>query len=136
MHVYGDTGMYTVKLRVVDQNGCVDSISNYVIVGPYFKLEIPNAFTPDPNGSGGGRYDPTSPHNRVFFPITEGVEKYNMLIFNRWGELIFKTDTYEIGWDGYYRGKPASQEVYVWKIEIVWENGQYFEGVGDVTLFR
>lgn len=135
VYTFADTGEYSVHLRVVDSNGCADEITKSVFVGPYFNIEIPNAFTPG-SGGNGGRWDPNSTNNRVFFPVTEGVSNYEMLIFNRWGELIFESNNFFIGWDGTVRGQAAPQEVYVWKIKITWENGQNFEGVGDVTLFR
>lgn len=135
-YTFADTGSYFIKLIVIDENGCSDSIEKSVIVGPYFKLAIPTAFTPNTSGSSGGKYDPKSPNNYVFFPITEGVTQFEMLIFSRWGELIFESKNHKIGWDGYYRGELSQQELYVWKLNITWENGQTFEGTGGVTLFR
>ena len=136
VHNYVDTGNYSVSLRVVDSNGCENEISETVFITPYFSVAIPNAFTPNPNGSSGGRYDKTGQNNYVFWPVTEGVTQYELLIFNRWGELIFTSNDHDIGWDGYYRGRVVPQEVYVWKLDITWENGQTFEGHGDVTVFR
>ena len=136
VHFFADSGSYFVQLLVVDENGCADSSITAVIIEPYFNLNIPNAFTPYTGGGNGGRYDPNATNNFIFYPHTEGVSEYEMQIFNRWGELIFESKDHSIGWDGYYRGKMASQEVYVWKIKIKWENGQDYEGVGDVTLFR
>ncbi len=135
-YIFADTGIYNVVLVVENVFGCLDSITNQVVVNPYFQIAIPNAFTPNLGGSSGGKYDPNSPNNYVFFPVTEGVEEFHMMIFNRWGEMIFESRDHDIGWDGYYRGQLAQQEVYVWKLEVKWENGQTYEGVGDVTLFR
>ena len=136
IHAFLDSGTFFVQLRVVDTNGCVDSTREAVVIKPYFNLEIPNAFTPNKSGSSGGHYDPNATNNWVFYPRTQGVDEYELQIFNRWGELLFESKDHSIGWDGYYRGRMASQEVYVWKLKIQWENGQSYEGIGDVTLFR
>ena len=90
------------------------------------EIEFPNAFTPDPNGPSGGYYDPNSFSNDVFFPIFEGVEDYHLMIFNRWGELIFESFDINIGWDGYYRGELAQSDVYVWKVRARFTNGGDF----------
>ena len=136
LHVYQDSGIYEVILIATNQNGCLDSTSYPVIIEPFFEIRIPNAFTPNPNRSSGGKYDPEALDNDVFFPHTTGVTEYSMKIFNRWGELIFESRDHNIGWDGYYKGKLSQQEVYVYELSIEWINGQQLKKVGDVTLFR
>ena len=135
-HTYQDSGTYRVWLIATNGNGCYDSTQLLVRIDPYFEIKIPNAFTPNPFRPSGGNYDPNAMNNDVFFPHTDGVEKYHMMIWNRWGELIFESFDHSIGWDGYYKGEMAQQEVYVWEINIKWVNGQEFKKVGDLTLFR
>jgi gliding motility-associated-like protein len=79
------------------------------------EILIPNAFTPNLDGStGGSRY--SSGRNDVFYPVTEGVIAYKMQIYNRWGEILFDTDDTSRGWDGYYRlfviGNPGYQKFF------------------------
>ena len=64
------------------------------------------------------------------------MEDYRLEIFNRWGELLFVTEDPEIGWDGYYRGQPAKQDVYVWKAYAKFSDGRESMLKGDVTLLR
>ena len=59
-----------------------------------------------------------------------------MIIFNRWGELIFESFDINIGWDGYYRNKICQQDVYVYKVNITWTDGSKTIEAGDITLFR
>ena len=99
-------------------------------------IQFPNAFTPGNNGPTDGVYDPRSFDNDHFFPIYEGVEDYRLEIFNRWGELLFTTENVKVGWDGYYRGKPAKQDVYVWKAYAKFSDGRETTLKGDVTLLR
>jgi gliding motility-associated-like protein len=71
---------------------------------------VPNTFTPDNNGM-----------NEVFLPIfTSGFDPYdyNLLIFNRWGEIVFESYNHQVGWDGTYRGRLVQDGTYVWKIEF------------------
>jgi len=72
----------------------------------------------------------------VFFPFVTGVENFHMLIFNRWGEIIFETFDVKIGWDGYYRGQLCQQDVYVWKANVNFIDGRSITKAGDVTLLR
>jgi len=135
-HTYNDSATYQVVLKVENEFGCRDSIQKRIRIDPYFTIEIPNAFTPDPSHHSGGVYSIDDLDNDVFHPHTEGVTDYHLMIFNRWGEMIFESFDLNIGWDGNYRDESAQQGVYVWKLEINWMNGQHYSSAGDITLFR
>lgn len=137
-HYYSEEGFYSVTLTATSPHGCVASLSkdgNIEVRGKGL-LQFPNAFTPSLAGSSDGIYDPESPNNNVFHPQAEGVTKYKLLIYNRWGELMFESKNINIGWDGYYNGKICPQDVYIWKVEGKFINGKTFEQTGDVTLLR
>jgi gliding motility-associated-like protein len=135
-HTYQDTGTYYVILTVINQFGCTDQYQLQIRIDPHFYFNVPNAFTPNTNGSNGGQYDINALSNNVFYPFTEFVEKFNMMIFNRWGELIFESNDLTVGWDGYYRGTLSQQDVYVWKIQLTYIDGSKLSKVGDLTLIR
>ena len=59
-----------------------------------------------------------------------------MQVFNRWGNLMFETSSFEVGWDGYFEGTLAPQGVYVYRIELTFQNDQREVKVGDFTLLR
>jgi len=59
-----------------------------------------------------------------------------MKIYNRWGELLFESKDRTVGWDGYYNGVLMPQGVYVYRLELVFENGRRETKVGDITLIR
>ncbi|TAJ04399.1 hypothetical protein DMA11_23850 [Marinilabiliaceae bacterium JC017] len=91
----------------------------------------------NPNGPNGGHYVYGEKENYVFYPfVQEGIEEYNLQIFTRWGELIFESTDLHVGWDGYYRGKLASQGVYIWKVVCKLGTGALVVKTGDVTLLR
>ncbi len=133
-YAFADTGKYAMMYLVENEFGCRDSITKWVTIQIVHDVEIPNAFTP---GAGGNPYyDPTSTSNTIFYPFAEYVQEYKMSIFNRWGELIFQSDELSKGWNGTYRDKPAPQDVYIYKIEMVYTDGFRDTKVGDLTLFR
>ena len=74
--------------------------------------------------------------NHVFFPYATGVTYFKMLIFNRWGELIFETNDINNGWDGYYRGQLCQEDVYVYKASASFIDGRKVEKIGDILLLK
>jgi gliding motility-associated-like protein len=64
-------------------------------------------------------------------------DEYELLIFDRWGELIFTSNDMNIGWDGTYMGRPAQIDVYVWKLETSeLESKKEVKKMGRVSLVR
>lgn len=88
-------------------------------------LFIPNSFSPDGNGK-----------NDILYFRGRYIDQLDLKIFNRWGELVFKTQDVNQGWDGSHKGKPAQADVYVFYIIATCIDGQEFEKKGDVTLIR
>lgn len=117
-------GVYPVTLVTTNIYGCQDSITHPVIINADYYVWIPNAFTPDGDGL-----------NSVFGVVGEGIssEEFEMLIFNRWGELIFESTDPSIPWDG----ANATQGVYVYKIKAQSRFTKIVEAfTGHVTLLR
>ncbi len=81
------------------------SNSNIISLFRETDMYLPNAFRP--NGV-----------NTIFKPVTVGFGGSNYLfqIYNRWGQLIFESSDYELGWDGTYKGKPSQQGTYVYNL--------------------
>ncbi|MBX2977765.1 MAG: PKD domain-containing protein [Flavobacteriales bacterium] len=138
VHYYTSAGSYDVMLIANNQWNCPDTfrVESAVTGKVSGQIQFPNAFTPTSSGPGDGSYDPRSYDNDVFFPIYEGVEDYRLEIFNRWGELLFVSHEVQRGWDGWYRGHPAKQDVYVWKCYAKFSDGREAVLKGDVTLLR
>ncbi|HEY0029283.1 MAG TPA: PKD domain-containing protein [Bacteroidia bacterium] len=125
LHTYPDKGLYTVSLVTITTAGCRDSVSKVVEIVPLFTLYIPNAFTPDGNGT-----------NDQFIPKGSEISSFSMMIFDRWGEMIFQTDDLSKGWDGRANNgdKVAQQGVYVYKIEVRDFSQKHHGYTGHVTL--
>jgi gliding motility-associated-like protein len=115
------TTEYTVQL--IDARGCMATAKAKVIV--LHDLYIPNAFTPNGDGK-----------NDFFGAEARAVVEYELLIFNRWGELIFESNDIERGWDGMYLGAEAQEGVYSYKLYAKMPNGDRKRAIGRVTLLR
>lgn len=114
----------TVYYAIVSNDfGCkrIDSVE--VKVTP--TLYIPNSFTP--NGD---------LLNDIFRPVFSGYTEIELLIFDRWGELIFRTTDLDGGWDGKQKGVNCPMDVYVYKLEAKDYKNKTIERVGHVTLVR
>ncbi len=127
LHLFpADGGGFTVCLVAVNQFTCPDTICKFQPVRGDPVIYVPNTFTP--NGDG---------RNEVFIPILNGFEgwNYHLLVFDRWGEVIYETHNRPDGWDGTTRGTQAQIDVYVWKV-IVERDGDAQDFIGHVTLVR
>jgi gliding motility-associated-like protein len=124
------TTTYSVEVR--NEGGCLtrDNVTLHVVCVEG-NLFMPNTFSPNGDGV-----------NDVFYPRGKGIYGIKMFrIFNRWGEMIFEQGNIQAnditkGWTGIYKGKLASQDVYVYTIDIVCENNQVFSFKGNIALIR
>lgn len=125
-HTVHSEGVYDVE--VYDYPNCKLKQSVFVEEKCPLRVFVPNAFTP---GSG---------MNPYFYPVVPNYTHLEFYIYNRWGQLIFKCDDPNEAWDGTYNGKPAQQDVYVWKIFVKGYDKNYrvdqYQAVGTVTLIR
>jgi len=124
-----ESGIYTAEIS--DENCTTYDSIEIVFLDCEKCFDIPNAFTPD----GDQLNDTFSPQIKCFdFAIN-----YQLQIFNRWGEMVFKTENMNEAWDGKKDGKAQSMDVFVWKLIYSFEkNGKVITKVehGDVSLIR
>jgi gliding motility-associated-like protein len=125
---YGDTGTFWVVQYVVSQNGCSAVDSEYVYIEPDFSFFAPNAFTPNGDGK-----------NDVFYGYGEGIDNtsFEMLVYDRWGNLIFKSNDLNRGWDGRNNSGPLCQiDTYVWQVRFNDLTGNPHKYMGHINLIR
>lgn len=126
--MYTEAGNYVVALIVKSDKGCMDTLLRPLVVGEDFGIYVPNAFTPN-----------NDEWNNIFQPKGFGIVKYELFIFDRWGEKVFNTKTFEEGWDGTFQGrgqKICKEDVYTWLITCTDVFGKSHELKGHVTLIR
>ncbi|MBP8823456.1 MAG: gliding motility-associated C-terminal domain-containing protein, partial [Flavobacteriales bacterium] len=123
-------GTYHVCLTAYNYNNCSDTICHDVVIDDVLEPYVPNAFTP--NGDG---------NNDVFLMSTNipVITRFELLIYDRWGQLIFRTtDPYE-PWLGSRNnsGKTLAEGVYAYRIlfEIAGTETQR-ELLGHVSLLK
>ncbi|WP_372948803.1 PKD domain-containing protein [Mariniphaga sp.] len=119
-------GLYNVRLSVINDFGCTDTAYTNVSVA-FDRVFPPTAFSPNA----------TKMEDREFRIYSEGIvnEGYKMLIFNRWGEVIFESETQEKGWNGTMKnGQNAPSGVYSWVIQYYDFLGKKHNQQGTITL--
>lgn len=126
-HTYAQRGTYNVRLVVSAPGGCTDTTFDEIIVNPELTLYVPNAFTPNGDGL-----------NDNFLIYGEEIQEMNMMIFDRWGNMIFTSTSVQEGWDGRANGGAdvAQQDVYVYKIQVKDLAGKQHKQTGHVSLIR
>jgi len=139
VHIYERSAVYTVTLRVTTQDGCDTIYTRDMVVCPV-NLFIPNIITPNGDGfndyfmikenpaseDGGERSQPSQYHelNRYY-------ERTSLVIFNRWGRIVYKSDNYQNDWDG--GNLPDGTYFYVLECFGHTEDKTY---QGSVSIFR
>lgn len=125
-NTYADPGYYDVMLIATDSNGCIDSTIMGVQILEEVYLYVPNAFTPD-----GDRF------NNVFRVEAIGLIKFNIKIFNRWGELLFESTDDNFEWDGALSNNKKVQDgVYTYVITYSTPYEIDTKKVGHVNILR
>jgi len=130
VHIYNgpiSATVYTITLTVTDSFGCEKSVSRKTKIYPSCVLDVPNAFTP--NGDG---------HNDFLYPLN-AVKAVNLEfdVFNRWGQLLFRTDNWKKGWDGRFNGQLQPAGTYVWMLRYIDRDTQkQFFRKGTAILIR
>lgn len=119
--VSNDTGTWVLQQIVGNNFNCYDTLNRIIRVGIGYYLHIPTAFSPDNNGI-----------NEVWKPAMRGVKSYQLRIFNRWGQLVFKTDNPQAGWNG----EGAPQGTYVIELSLINAYDERISEKGTITLIR
>lgn len=121
------TTIYEVVVK--DRNGCKKSDTAEVEV--YFEdcddpeVYVPNAFTPNNDGK-----------NDALYVRGNNIVKMYFAIFDRWGQLIFETNTQKKGWDGTYKGILLEPTVYAYYLDVECIGGARLKKSGNITLLK
>ena len=135
-HLYENNGVYTITLIAYNDECSDTSMKNISVAnGDGGHVLVPNTFTPNSNVTD-GNYRESDGINDIFHPVIIGAKSYKFDIYNRWGEHIFHTNDLSIGWNGFFRGQLCQQDVYIYKIHIVYNNNSEDQIVGRFTLVR
>ena len=130
-HIYTDEliKQYTLFLVATSTSGCVDTAFYTIIMNDDLIYYVPNSFTPN-----------SDQLNNVFQPIfTQGIDNYDfsLLIYNRWGEVVFESKDASKGWDGTYNGEVQLDGTYTWRISFkMSQTDEKKMAVGHLNLLK
>lgn len=124
----GVVGTYEITLIVETPEGCRDTTSKILTVNSDIIFYAPNAFTPD-----GDEF------NQRWQFYVSGIDEYNfeLLIFNRWGEIVWETHDINATWDGTYHDQLVPNGAYTWvaRVKDMYNDAkQTFNG--SITVIR
>ncbi|MCC6816579.1 MAG: gliding motility-associated C-terminal domain-containing protein [Saprospiraceae bacterium] len=118
------TTTYTVT--VTDENGCTATASVRVIVNSCEEsVFLPTAFSPN----GDGKNDTF----RIRFIDLKSIE---LIVYNRWGQELFKSIDINSGWDGTFNGSKLSPDVFGWHLRFTCPDQKSYSRKGNVTLLK
>jgi gliding motility-associated-like protein len=97
---------------------------------PYPEISVPNVFTPNEDTN-----------NDDFFLTWKNVTSLNLVIINRWGNVVFEEFSDDLinnnpSWNGDSDGKPVSDGIYFYKFTAIGIGGQELEGHGFIHLLK
>lgn len=119
-------GSYNIVVQYSNGECFSQSEIDVIVEGcPDMTLYIPNTFTPDGDNI-----------NDKFGAYGTGITKFNMRIYNRWGEIIFEANSLEDRWNGYYRGDICQDDVYVYQLRYEGVNYKSRYIYGRVLLIK
>lgn len=120
-------------LEVISEDGCSGADSVFVEVIKVRKVYLPNAFSPNSDGE--------NDYFTVFGDIPNVQLVEELLVFDRWGGLVFESKGFEpnvgkLGWDGTAKGEALPTGVYTYMLKIRFLDEEVLQYEGSVSLVR
>lgn len=126
LHTYDGLDQYLSWMTVVNGIGCRDSVS--ILIDSPISLYVPNAFTPNNDGI-----------NDVWALQGAGISEFEIIVFNRWGDVVYQSSDLSGVWLGDNQGTGeyyVPDGVYPWLIKLKGNDTEAFERRGQVTVTR
>jgi gliding motility-associated-like protein len=127
-HKYNDTGTYTVTLSAMSRRGCVDTFRSTLFIVPGYKLIAPNCITINGDGV-----------NDTWFAVGVGVIDFDVVIVDRWGQVVFQATDINKPWKGTYLNSDVKVPEGVYKYYIKAGNFALTDFTtlkGNITVLR
>lgn len=94
--------------------------------GGFTGVHVPNAFSPN--------YDGLNDNLQYF--VGYDIDRFKLLIIDRWGEIVFSTSSTTEYWDGTFKGKLVNSGIYTYVVEYTTTEGIYKKESGNITVIR
>jgi gliding motility-associated-like protein len=124
LNVYS-TGTYSITLT--DSNGCSSSKEITLIPDDCSDkvIYLPNSFSPNNDGQ-----------NDVLYVRGTGISTMELVIYDRYGSLVFKSNDLNNGWDGTLNNKALKSAVFIINLDVTFIDGEQKTLKGNITLMR
>ncbi len=119
---YDSSGIYFENLK--SPSGCDSIFKLQLTIYKSDTVYLPNSFTPNENGT-----------NDAWAPLGINMDWYEILILNRWGEILWRGE-HNQPFDGSYMGKPLIDGVYVYSVNVVKKSNIKVRLRGTITIIR
>ncbi|MDR3679019.1 MAG: PKD domain-containing protein [Flavipsychrobacter sp.] len=124
-HLYKRTGQYNACLTAYNRLSCPSKLCKATSADIRPLADLPTAFSPNGDGA-----------NDILYVRGAAIQTMDLMIFNRWGQLVFETTSQDKGWDGTYNGKPQEMDAYAYVLRVTFIDGTTLQKKGNVTLLR
>ena len=124
-HQFNKTGIFKTCLIAFNAANCSDTFCLDVSALIVPLLDVPNAFTPGKFGVNG-----------IVKVKGFGIGKMDWKIYNRWGQVVFYSNSQAIGWDGTLKGAVQPMDVYTYSLDVEFTDGKKARKTGDITLLK
>jgi gliding motility-associated-like protein len=115
------------RILITNDQGCIATDSTEIYVIPNYDIYVPNSFTPNGDGT-----------NDLFqiFGNFRSLKFVEIQVFNRWGEVVFKSNDLNFAWDGSYKGSLQEPGMFVWQLNLTFIDGHDLSKKGSLTMIR
>jgi gliding motility-associated-like protein len=124
---YSPSDNIKYKVLVYNEAECVDSaFVSMKVFKTLPSIFVPSAFSPNGDGK-----------NDAFRFVAAGmktVEYFN--VYNRWGQMVYSSNSPLPGWDGTIAGKAQAAGIYIWAVRAIDYTGAVYSQKGTMTLVR
>jgi gliding motility-associated-like protein len=122
---YVSPGSYPITLKVTNIVGCEAVMTEMLDIEKGFRVTVPSAFTPNLDGL-----------NDYFRPTLENIISLHLIVYNKYGSVVYETRDLDGEWDGSLDLVPLPQDSYLYEITYVAESGVARTSRGKVAMLR
>lgn len=122
-----DTGSFTITLTTISEHQCISEFTKDIYINPDIRIFVPTAFSPNQKGP---------PETEYFSVSGVNVKRYQITVWNRWGQIVYQSTDIDEVWDGKYSNRYCQSGAFGYKILATSESDQEYIFTGVINLLR